>query len=89
MSRRNAGTIRRSPSQIRYSPELPEEVRMEMCERALEQFSDNRDPLVGLVNLLTDIRHWCSRHGVSLAEFQAESRRYFMEEITEVWNEPH
>ena len=55
-------------------------IRLELAILALrEEYGD--DPCEGLIDLLTDARHWCDRNAHDFAELDRQAYQHYLTEI--------
>lgn len=58
--------------------------RAHRAERALSRYTDDDDPVAGLIDLLADAMHWCRREGRAFDALLATATGHYQ---TETLNE--
>jgi hypothetical protein len=54
--------------------------RVERCQQALENYNDAWDVRSNLIDLLTDVRHWCDANCESYAELDRIAYQHYAAE---------
>lgn len=61
--------------------EITNAERAVRCHAALEIYDDAWDARTNAIDMLTDLRHWCDRHGLAFHELDRTAYQHYMAEF--------
>jgi hypothetical protein len=62
--------------------------RAQRCDAALVAYNDEYDINANVIDLLTDIRHWCDANGHAFHELDRIAYEHYLAEATAGWRQP-